>query len=266
MKGPTNGQIVGHQGDAIHHATDYLHTMVDRLQQMLNAQDIQVMDEVNGPLPADKMAMIGRQRPNDAMDENYPLNEAGFLQIKFMKDGVPMIAQMGTTVSGSNSVKHMPNRRDQVVAEGGVFAVGPTTIIVHPETADPVKVKELQLITSSMAPNPKFVAFWRALVTRLANIQLGANAAAQKYADDHFHERTMSQFREDFAAKDTMSTMFCHYLQDEQDFKDKDGTMLTVPNTVEGLYSNGKGDYLLSFDKSANPRGWDELPKYTFGN
>jgi hypothetical protein len=250
----------------MHHPTDFLKYLINQVTQKLNARDLEVVEEIDQPIPADQLGQFAGRSRSDVMTTTTGVNETGFLQVKFDLDGVPMAGSLGTTVRGSFSAKHMPNRPDQVVVESGTFGVGPTTVLISPAQADPKKAKEMQLIASSMTMTPRFLNYWRALTAKLAGVVIGANAAGQKYADSTFHDRVMAQFRGDMAMKDAYTHQFCNYIQDQQDYKDSRGQVVSLPASYKHVWDDGQGNYLLTDDPTTDPRGygsgkWEPLEK-----
>ncbi len=259
------------KGIVIHHATDFLRALVELLKRQYNVNDVQITDEVNQPVPASQLSSIPQINTSGPMDTVAFVNEVGFLQVSFDADGTPMVAALGTSVSGRNDIKHQPNRPDQEVGESGVFAVGPSTVIVSPANPAHEKVKELQLIASSMNMTPQFLAHWREVTTKLAKATLDANVLGRQYADAHWHEHAMAKFRDQMEAKDANTHQFCNYILNQQDYKDQSGNVVTLPSSYKHAWADGNGNYLLTDDPTTDTRGygsgsWQEMGKYRPGD
>lgn len=253
------------KGIVIHHATDFLLALVDQMKKLYNVQEVQITDEVNQPVPASQLSAVTPINTSGPMDTVTLVNEAGFLQATFDLDGTPMVAAFGTSVSGRLDSKHQPNRPDQFVGESGVFGVGPSTMIVAPANPAHQMVKELQLIASSMNMTPQFLAYWREVTTKLAKTTLESNFIGQKFADAHWHEHAMAQFRDQIQAKDENTHQFCNYILGQQDYKDQSGNVVTLPSSYKHAWADGSGNYLLSDDPTTDLRGygsnWQEMGK-----
>jgi hypothetical protein len=230
----------------VHHATDFLHAFWNRMSQSRPISGGNFVDEVNSPLPEDKIPHWSAKGSDSGFDKRVPCNETGFLQIEFMENGQPMTAEMGTTISGSIDTKTLPNGHR--VTEGGVFSIGPTTLLIMPKDVATTRQREMRVIAGTMQMTSQFRGYLNALGAKMARIQLGANAVSQRYAASTFHERAMSQFSEQMHMKDAYSHAFCNYVSDLQDYKDRSGTILTGPASFKYAWSDGSGDYLFADD------------------
>jgi len=259
-------RAIAPKGIRIAHATDFLHALVDQLKRQYNLQEVNVVDEVNEPLPLTQFQESAARTNWGPMQTRAPLHESGFMQVTFELNGEEETADLGTTVVGTNVRMHALNNENEVTSESGVYRAGPSMVIIAPSNPAGARIREARIIASTMRETPQFLAYHRKLTTALAKAQLQANAAELEANNADWHERSMANFKGQMAAKDSNTHEFCNYILDQQDYKTKSGPTVTLPTAFDHAWSNANGEYLLSDNPAFDPRGygsggWERLEK-----
>ena len=263
------------KGLRLTHATDFLDALVGRIRQQGKATNIKVVEQFNTTLPetaTQKLMASGKMYGNMSQ---RTFNEAGYAKITFEMGGVEETASLGTSVMGwmmqNNMVTGVGRTQSTFNTETGTYVVGPTLLVVAPAQASPARVKEGQIIASSVRMTPQFTSFVIKLALQMS--EAGAQAARengkrlQQDMEDR-REKSMADFRTHMAEKDANTHDFCNYILDRQDFKSANGTVVTMPSAYSHAWSNGSGEYVLTNDPTYDPRGtgagdWQKMQRTT---
>ncbi len=254
------------KGIRIDHATDFLHALVSQMQTQQGVTNVETVEEVNQDLPLTDFQKKAATTNWGPMHKRSYLHETGFLKVTFQRDGVEETANLGTTVTGMMQVIQIPNSPGPTTISQ-TNQVGPTVVIVTESHASLAKIREAQIVASSMHMTPQFLDYWRKMTTAMAEAYLRGTAAALKENNDTWHGRAMASFRDQMAAKDANTHDFCNYLLDQQDYRAPGGGTVTLPTYIKA-YTNSNGEYLISDNPQFVPSGagsqvWEQLVKKT---
>ena len=259
----------------LNHATDFLNALIGRIRQNGKATNIKVVEQFDTTLPeTDMQKLIMTTKMYGGMSQSV-FHEAGYAKITFEINGVEETASLGTSVvamqTHNNLTSGFGNNRSTFTTESGAYVVGPTLLVIVPVKASASRVKEGQIIASSVRKTPQFNEFEGKLALQMA--QAGAQAALensrrQNQQMQDRHESLMADFRSHMAAKDASTHDFCNYILDRQDFKSSNGTVVTMPTTYNHAWTNAAGQYVLSDDPTYDPKGtgaggWEKLQRTT---
>jgi len=240
-------------------ALDYLHVLVDGMQRQGIATNVQVIDEATKALPLTQMQQ-SRQSIPFPHTTSEPFHETGFMKITFERNGNQETASLGTSIVGSNNVmkSQMPYGNQVFERDSGYYTVGPTILVISPTESSPVKVKEAQLIASSMRITPDWIMYCAKSALQMAQNGLERTREAGQAQIAQFQRDSanrMANFRTQMADKDENTHQFCNYLLDQQDYKDPAGGTVTLPSTYKYAWGNGQGNYWVTDDPTFDPKG-----------
>ncbi|HWD38571.1 MAG TPA: hypothetical protein VG944_06960 [Fimbriimonas sp.] len=265
----TNGRVTG--GARLAHATDFLKIVASNLQKSGLIDDFKVLDQSDTSLPPSDIQKMTEQQPTYGSGR-LQFREAGFLKLAFTKNGFHGCAGLGATVEGTLLSLNASYGRGipTYSQESGAYIIGPTLIIATPESPDPQRVKEVQIVASSARITPDFRSYTIALALKISEANLEANRERIQQENRMMEERrekSMAEFRHQMEVKDDNSRQFCNYIRDQQDYVQPDGARVTLPMQYDHSWVNSAGEYILNSDPTFDPKGygsggWVQLQKY----
>jgi hypothetical protein len=131
----------------------------------------------------------------------------------------------------------------------------------------------LLAIVNSLRETPQYTQQVLALQTKISQgnheaamqtIQTYAEISRASYnANQEISAGIMNSYNQRNASQDRGQRDFVNYIHDQQDYKDPAmNANVTLPSSYERVFSNGKGDYVLTNDVSFEPGGdWSSIQK-----
>jgi len=260
-------------GIRIEKATDFLQAVMHQMEQAGNASNVTVLDEINNDLPlTETQNLLAGSRMIGGMSQ-HQFRQAGYLKVKFIRNGVEEVASLGTTVAGSTMGNDMAVGTSRFKSMQGSYVAGPTVLVVNPTKPAPSKMKEAQIVASSARMTPKFLSYCMRLVLAISSAQLHATEEQGKRLREQMAEQAakrMDDFKAGMALRDAQTHDFCNYLLDRQDYKAQDGSIVTIPTTYDHPWENGQGQFVLTDDPTFDPHGlgpgdWKPMSKSRAG-
>jgi hypothetical protein len=245
-------------------ALDFLHKFIDQMQQKGIWSNVQVVDESSHPLPLTPMQQSSQQTPFPNTTATF-IHESGFIKVTFEKNGKQESSSLGTVITGrtSHMEQKMPYGGATFVRDFDGWTVGPTVVVMTSANPSPAKVKETQIVLSTMRSTPDWNLKCAEIALRSAQQGLArteANGAALRAQFARDGERRMANFRDQMGAKDANTRQFCNYILDQQDYKDPSGNTVTLPSSYKYAYANGQGQYYVTDEPDFDARGTDWRP------
>ncbi len=132
----------------------------------------------------------------------------------------------------------------------GTYVVGPTLYVVAPSKPSPSRVKEAQIVASSIRADAavhhdyimKLVLLPVPSAALDASIERGKEMQREHQA---WQQESMAKFKSDMAAKDAHTHDFCNYLLDQRDFVDRDGSTVALPSNWQPRMVGRKREFHL---------------------
>lgn len=203
----------------------------------------------------------------------HQFRQAGYLKVRFTRNGIEEVGSLGTTVAVTNLVNDMAVGAGRFRSVQSTYVAGPTVVVVTPTSPSETKVKEAQIVASSARMTPKFLSYWSQLALAIARSHFRVTEEQGKRLRQQMAEqgeKQMEDFKERMSLRDTQTHEFCNYLLDRQDYKAQDGSVVTIPTSYNSPWENGQGQYVFSddphFDPSTlGPGNWQQMAKFRSG-
>lgn len=245
-------------------ALGFLHLFVDQMQQKGIWTNVQVVDESSRQLPLTAMQQSSQQTPYPNTTATFT-HESGFIKVTFEKNGKQESSSIGTVIIGrtSHMEQRMPYGGSTFVRDFDGWTVGPTIVVMTSPNPSPAKVKETQIVLSTMRTTPAWNLHCAEISLQIAQQGLArtqANGVALRHQFEQDGERRMANFKAQMAGKDANTHDFCNYILDQQDYKDQSGNTVTLPSSYKYAYANQQGQYLVTDEPGFDARGTDWRP------